>query len=77
MEAEIEKGLLQHPLGAEIERDQKAADAPVAVEERMDRLELDVEQPRLDERRQSRLVFVDEGFEGGEASGEFVTKFAV
>ena len=51
VEAQIEQRLREHLLGAQQQRDQQAADASVAVEERMDRLELDVRQRRLHEDR--------------------------
>ena len=51
IEAEIEKRIAQHAIGAKEERHQKTAHAAIAVEEGMDRLELDMEQTRFDQRR--------------------------
>lgn len=49
------------------ERYQQAADAAVAVEKRVDRLELDVRQRCFDERRLRRVLIVDETLEFGHA----------
>jgi hypothetical protein len=50
IEAEVEQRLMKHAFGAQVERDQHAADAAVAVEERVKGFELHMEEPRLDER---------------------------
>ena len=55
----------------EEEDDEESAEPTVAVEERMDGLELVVEEGLLDERRQGRL-FVDERFEIVEEVAEFI-----
>src|SRR5690606_28212049 len=60
VEAEIEDRLLQDALRAEQEGDQQAAEASVSVEERMDSLELDMDEPGLDEGRHLRRVGMDE-----------------
>ncbi len=49
---EVKDRLVQDASFREEERDQQTADAPVAVEERVDRLELHMCQSDLDERRQ-------------------------
>ena len=68
IEAEIEERLPQDVVDAQIQRHQEAADAAVAVQERMQGLELNMEQARLDQGRQARGVLVHEALEGVEAS---------
>ena len=74
IETEIEKRVAQHAIGAKEERHQKTANAAVAVEEGMDRLELDMEQTGFDQRRQARLRFMDEPLESVEAGVEFADR---
>ena len=69
-EAEVQQRLPKDALYTEILRDQKSADATVAVEEGVDRLELHVQQAGLDECRQSRGVVVQETLERTETLGE-------
>src|SRR5579872_2216946 len=66
-QAEIENRLTKHAGGAQQEGDQQPAEATVAVEERMDRLKLDVCEARLDQQRDVRMVFVQEQFESAHA----------
>src|SRR4051812_22816773 len=51
VEAQVQQRLREHLVGAEQQRDQEPTDAAVAVEKRMDRLELDVSERGLDEDR--------------------------
>src|SRR6266498_1531461 len=53
--AEIEQRLLEELLRLQQERDEQPADAAVAVEKRMDRLELIVNERQADQRREMRL----------------------
>src|SRR5687767_2255899 len=46
IEAQVEQGPREYPLGDEQERDQEAANPAVAIEKRMDRLELSMSQSR-------------------------------
>ena len=66
-QAEIEDRLAQHPRLAEDQRDEQPTQAPIAVEKRVDRLELDVGQARPDERGQRRILAVQEALERIEA----------
>jgi len=52
---------------AEVERHQQAAYAPIAIQKWVDRLELDVEKPGLDNRRQPRFFLMHEPLQGIEA----------
>ena len=61
-------------MNAEIERDQQAPDPAVAVQEGVDRLELNMEQPRLDERREFRGLFMHEALKGIEACIDLVRR---
>src|SRR5690606_36962059 len=60
IEAEIEERAPQYAMDAEKERDQQSPAPTVAVQEWVDGLELDMEQPGLQERGQSRLSFMQE-----------------
>src|SRR5690606_21933187 len=71
IEAEVQEWPPQGSMDAKVQRHQQAPDAAITVEERMDRLELHVKQPGLDEGRKPRLIFMHEGFECGEAGIEF------
>src|SRR5690606_1273734 len=62
VEAEIEEGLREESPILEEERHQEPSDAPVAIEERVNRLELHVKEARSDERRQI-VVRVDVALE--------------
>ena len=70
-QAEIEERLLQHAVDTKIERDQQPADTAIAVKKRVYGLELDVQQPGLDEGRKARLVLVHEAFKRPEAFIKF------
>ena len=74
IEAEIEKRSAQDTVNAEIEGDEQAPDPAIAVEEGVDRFELDMEQPRLDERREFRGGFMHETLEGIKACMEFMRR---
>src|SRR5690606_27196199 len=63
VEAEVEQRIAQHAVVAEQKRDQEPADAAVAVEERMDRLELHVGEAGPDEVRQAVAPIVEEALE--------------
>jgi hypothetical protein len=56
VEAQVEQWLRQHAIVTEQKGDEKAADAAVAVEEGVDRLELDVSERGADERRHGLVV---------------------
>ena len=66
-QAEIEDRFPQHPGLTQDQRDEQPAQASVAVEKGMDRLELDVGQARPDERGQRRILAVQEALERIEA----------
>src|SRR4051794_12685463 len=51
VQAQVEQRLLEDLLRTQQQRDEQAADAAVAVKERMDRLELHVSERRLDQQR--------------------------
>ena len=67
VQAEIQSRLTQRAGIAQHERDQQTPDAAVAIEERVDGFELHVGKPRLDQRRQLRIVRMQELFERVEA----------
>jgi hypothetical protein len=58
IEAQVEERRAQHAVHAKVQRHEEMADAPVAVKERVDRLELDVKEPGFDEGWQLRLVLM-------------------
>jgi hypothetical protein len=60
VEAQIQHRLRQHPLGTKQQGDEEAAQTAVAVEERVDSLELHVGQRRLHQRRRARRLIVQE-----------------
>ena len=63
VQAQVQQWLRQHIVGAEEQGDQQPADAPVAIQERMDCLELHVRQRGLDQQRRLHRVVVQEFFE--------------
>jgi len=63
VEAQVEQWLAQQAGATEEQRDQQASHAAVAVEERMDRLELHVRERGLDEHGQSSALVMQEPFE--------------
>src|SRR5690606_15029864 len=63
VEAEVQQRIAQHAIVAEQERGQEPADAAVAIEERMDRLELHVGEAGPDEVRQAVAPIVEEALE--------------
>lgn len=67
-EAEVQHGTLEEAPVLEKQCDEQTADAAVAIQKRMDRLELHVCQPSLDQRRQ-RIVRVEPLLELGHELG--------
>jgi hypothetical protein len=70
---EVQHGLVQHAALGEQERDQQPPDAAVAVEERVNRLELDVGQRDLDERWQV-VVAMEELLQLAERRGHHMVR---
>jgi hypothetical protein len=69
IEAEVEERVAEDPRLAEQQRDEETADAAVAVEKRMDRLELHVRQGRAQEHRHAVALRVKELLELRHALG--------
>jgi hypothetical protein len=63
VQARIQHRLAQHSVGHQLQHDQEPPDAPITVEEGMNRLELDMRQRRLDERRRRLGLIVEEALE--------------
>jgi len=63
VKTEVKKRLRQNVFGTEDERDEQPAESPVAVEERVDRLELNVRKRGLYERGRIHRPVVKEFFE--------------
>ncbi len=63
----MEDRLPKHARGAQQERDQQPTQAAVAVEERVDRLELDVDETGFDEQREVRPLLMQEQLKGAHA----------
>src|SRR5438876_661423 len=70
---EIQHRLVQRLAFAEEERDEQAADAAVAIEERMNRLELSVGESDFDQQWQA-IRFVQERLEVAQSGGYFVRR---
>ena len=64
IEGKIKHGRVEHALGTKDEGDEQAAEAAVAIEERMDGLELDVGEGGLEQRAGFDRLVVEEKFEG-------------
>ncbi len=58
VEAQVEKGLVDQSSGPQDKRNQKAVDASVSVEERVDTFQLDMSQGSPYEYRQLSALFV-------------------
>ncbi len=67
VEAEVEERLVQYRRATEHQRDEQPADATVAVEERVDGLELHVRESRTHKDRQAIAVRVEEALQVGHA----------
>ena len=70
-EPQIQQRAREDPLPAEVERDQQPPDTAVAVEERVDRLELRMDQRDPDQRR-DRVIRLDERLERGQGRPDLV-----
>lgn len=66
-QARVEHRLAQHTVGDQLQHDQQAPEAAVAVEKRVNGLELHMRQRRLDERRRGLRLVVEEALERREA----------
>ena len=72
VQADIQQRLPQQSIVGELKRDQQATDASVAIEKWVDRLELDVRECRLHERRRRFRFIVQEALEMLQALGNFI-----
>ena len=70
---QVEHGLVQHAALGQQERDQQPADAPVAVEKRVNGLELHVRERDLDQRRQA-VLSVQESLQVTQHAGHHVVR---
>jgi hypothetical protein len=66
-QARVQHWLAQHAVGQQLQHDQQPPEASVAVEKRMDGLELDMDERRLDQRRHGLGVVVEEALERRQA----------
>jgi hypothetical protein len=62
-QAEIQNGLTQHARVTQQQRDQETSKAPIAIKERMDRLELHMGEPSTYKRRHRRIIRMQKPFE--------------
>jgi hypothetical protein len=67
VETQIEDWFPQRTGGAQQKCDEQPAQAAIAIEERMNRLELHVDQPGLDKQREARAFVVQKQFERAHA----------
>ncbi len=68
IQAQIEERLAQHTVDAQVQRYQQATDPAVSIQERVDGLELDMQQPGLDQCGQTRAILVYEALKRIETS---------
>ncbi len=60
IEAEVEEGFVQHPFKTKEKGDEESPDPSVSVEKRVNRLELSMGKSRLDEKRESFGLVMEE-----------------
>ena len=74
VQAQIEERPTKYALGAQQQSDQEPSDSSVAVEERVDSLELGVRERGLHEHRRRVGIVVDELLEGAHCCGDLLPR---
>src|SRR5690606_24087008 len=73
-EAGVQHGLVQHAIGDELQDEQEPADTTVPVEERVNRFELYVGQPRFEQGSGRLRIIVEEPLQIPQAVGQSVRR---